>query len=97
MVSTYVYPQEIVTAAQKYPNHVDETPDERSLLLKLFKGRFNVAITDPDVMMFMAEKEGIGNISKLATITQKSLVIAFSNGAENKIKAELLEKILKKQ
>ncbi|MBF0572577.1 MAG: transporter substrate-binding domain-containing protein [Desulfamplus sp.] len=96
IVQTYVYPKLIDDAMKKYPNHADKAPDEVSLLKKLSSGRHPVAITDPNVMLYLAAKEGISNIEVIeGTAIKKELVIALRNDKENKKRIDLLEKILK--
>ncbi len=96
IIQTYVYPKEIDDAIKRYPEHVDKTPDEVSLVRKLSAGRHVVAITDPNVMLYLAAKEGISNIEHVKGIAiKKELVIALRNDKDNKMRIELLEKILK--
>jgi len=95
IVQTYVYPKVIDDAMHKYPDHVDRAPDEVSLLRKLSGGRHPVAITDPNVMLYLAAKEGISNVVAIDKIViKKELVLAFRDDAENKSRIELLKKIL---
>ncbi|BCS96555.1 ABC transporter [Desulfoluna limicola] len=94
VVKTYKYPSLISDAMEKYPDHVDGAPNEMSLLKKLSKGRHVVAITDPNVMMYLAEKEGINNIETIKVLMEKELVIAFRNDKENRKRLELLKKLL---
>lgn len=95
IVQTYVYPQDIQQAIQKYPQHVDYAPNETLLVKKLSAKRNDVALTDPSVMLYMAEKEGIDNIIVVTmSIEQKALVVAFRNDPENKRRIDLLERIL---
>ncbi|MBN2653188.1 MAG: transporter substrate-binding domain-containing protein [Spirochaetales bacterium] len=96
IVSTYEYPKEIADAMKKYPKNVDESPDEVSLLKKLSAGRFQVAITDPNVMMYLASREGISNIEVLVqVVVKKELVIALRNDPDNQARIEFLKKLLK--
>ncbi|MBF0229438.1 MAG: hypothetical protein HQK63_07590 [Desulfamplus sp.] len=96
IVGSYVYPKEIEDAMKKYPHHADKAPDEISLLKKLSGGRHLVAITDPNVMLYLATKEGIFNVELMKGISlKKELVIALRNDEENKKRIELLERILK--
>ncbi len=94
VVKTYTYPSLIRDAMAKYPHHVDGAPNEVSLLKKLSKGRHVVAITDPNVMMYLAEKEGINNIETVKVLMQKELVIAFRDDQENRKRLDLLKKLL---
>lgn len=63
----------------------------------LSQGRHPLAITDPNVMMFLAEKNGIHNVEPVQVFMKKELVMAFRNGEDNKARMQLLEKILKNQ
>lgn len=94
LVKTYVYPKEIQDAAEKYPNRVEGATSEVLMLKKLSKGRQDVAITDPDVIHFLADQEGISNIETIHIITQKELVLAFREGEDNAPRIKLLNKLL---
>lgn len=95
IVQTYVYPKVIDDAMKKYPDHVDKAPDEVSLLKKLSGGRHPVAITDPNVMLYLAAKEGVSNVVALDKIViKKELVIAFRDDEKNRSRIELLKKII---
>jgi len=97
IVSTYVYPKAVQEAMRAYPKHTDKSPNEVSLLKKLSIGRFQVALTDPNVMMYLAEKEGIYNVAPIEKIMEdKPLVISFRKGADNQKRIDFLKKILKK-
>jgi polar amino acid transport system substrate-binding protein len=94
VVRTYTYPKAIEDAMKKYPHNVDSTMSEVSLLKKLSSGRHPVAITDPNVMKYLAEKEGIANIELVKHITKKELVLALRDDADNKPRIALLKKLL---
>jgi len=94
VVRTYTYPKVIEDAMKKYPHNVDSTMSEVSLLKKLSSGRHPVAITDPGVMQYLADKEGISNIEFVKNITAKELVIALRDDADNKKRIQLLHKLL---
>lgn len=95
VVNTYIYPKEINDAMKKYPHHVEGATSEMSLLKKLAVGRGDVAITDPKVMLYLAEKEGISNIEIFSDIMKKELVVAFRDDEENRKRLQLLVKLLK--
>ncbi|MCP4345560.1 MAG: transporter substrate-binding domain-containing protein [Desulfobacterales bacterium] len=97
IVKTYVYPALITDAMKKYPEHADGAPDELSLLKKLSKGRHSVAITDPNVMMYLAGKNGIDNVEPAEVIMKKELVLAFRNDEDNRSRIDLLKKLLKEK
>jgi polar amino acid transport system substrate-binding protein len=94
VIRTYTYPKIIEDAMKKYPHNVDSTMSEMSLLKKLASGRHPVAITDPNVMQYLADKEGIANIEFVKHIVTKELVIALRNDADNKKRIQLLQKLL---
>jgi polar amino acid transport system substrate-binding protein len=97
IISTYVYPKSVQEGMKAYPKHVDKSADEISLLKKLSGGRFQVALTDPNVMMYLAGKEGISNVEPLKkNLEDKPLVISFRKGDDNQKRIDLLEKLLKK-
>lgn len=96
IVTTYVYPKSVEAAAKKYSSRTEKSKDEMTLLKKLSGGRFDVALTDPNVMMYLAGKEGISNIEPLDKIIEnKPLVISFRKGADNQKRIDLMEEILK--
>jgi len=96
VVGSYIYPKEISDAMRKHPQHVDAALNELMLLKKLFKGRDSAAITDPNVMFYLAEKEGISNIEIVSTIGKKELVLAFRDDEMNRDRLKVLERLLKK-
>ncbi len=96
LVSTYIYPEEIVRQADARPENVDPTPNEVALMKKLSAKRFKAAVTDPTVMLYLAEREGISNIKLLKTIGKKELVIAFRNTPKNLERLNLLVRLLNK-
>ncbi len=97
IISTYVYPASVQAAMKAYPKNTDKSSDELSLLKKLSGGRFQVALTDPNVMMYLAGQEGISNVEPLTKIlADKPLVISFRQGADNQKRIDLLKKLLDK-
>jgi len=97
VVSTYVYPEAISIAMKKYLKHTDGSQNEVALLKKLAAGRDEVAITDPNVMMYLAEKRGVSSIEAVKQVMQKELVVALRDDVENKKRIDLLNKLLKEQ
>lgn len=96
IVSTYVYPDAVVKAMKAYPQHVEKNADEMTMLKKLSGGRFDVALTDPNVMMYLAGQEGIGNVEPMTNILEnKPLVVSFRKGQDNDKRIRLLEELLK--
>jgi len=95
VVGSYIYPKEISDAMRKYPQHVDAALNELLLLKKLVKGRNNAAITDPNVMFYLAEKEGESNLEIVSSIGNKELVLAFRDDEMNRERVKVLERLLK--
>ena len=94
IVNTYTYAKVIDDAIKKYPDHVDEAPNDNSLLKKLSIGRHPVAIADPLVMMYLAEKNSIFNVETIQVIMDKELVLAFRDNEDNKDNINLLRKLV---
>jgi polar amino acid transport system substrate-binding protein len=95
IVRTYKYPKVIDDAIKKYPHHVETASNELSLLKKLLVGRGEVAITDPNVMQYLAQKEGAINIEIVSSIMKKELVLAFRDDEENRTRLKKLVSLLK--
>ena len=96
VVETYAYPKEFAEAMKKYPQNTDKAVDEATLLKKLSSGRDDVAITDPNVMNYLAAKSRISNIETVKIVTKKELVVAMRSDPENKKRIDLLNRLLKK-
>jgi polar amino acid transport system substrate-binding protein len=95
VVSTYIYPKVFVDAIKKYPNQIEQAPNEFSLLMKLSSDRSSAAITDPKVMLHLANKEGITDLEALF-IMKKELVMAFKDSEENRNRLKILTQLLMK-
>ncbi|GAA3915270.1 hypothetical protein [Litoribacillus peritrichatus] len=82
--------------AAKHSGQVIKVLDEESLLRMLSAQRFQVALTDPKVMKFNANKYKISDLTlnhlKLET---KSLGIAFLDTKKNRARIRQLEHFLK--
>ena len=94
IVISYIYPKVVNEAINKYPQHVDGSSNEIALLRKLSTGRDQVAITDPKVMLYLAQQQGINNVEVVEKIMNKALVVAFRDDEENKKRLTLLNKLL---
>ncbi len=95
LISNYVYPEAIVQQAHNAAETVDPTPNEMALLRKLSAGRIRAAITDPTVIFYLAEEEGIDNIKVLKVLSRSALVMAFKDSLENKERMRVLNMLLK--
>ena len=97
IIKTYVYPKSIEDAMKKYPHNIKKTVNEVSLVKMLSTKRIDVALTDPNVMVYNAKKNNINNVEILNNnLIKKALVISFRNDEENKRRIEWFKKILKK-
>lgn len=95
VIKTYVYPDAVNAAMAKYPQNVDNTPDEVSLLRKLSSHRIDIALTDPAVMQYLAQQEGVSNVvPDEKIIEEKPLVIAFREGADNQARIDKLNSLV---
>ncbi|WP_157619146.1 substrate-binding periplasmic protein [Psychromonas aquimarina] len=97
LVSTYTYPKAVFDMSIKHSENVEMAMNELLLLRKLAKGRTDAAITDPDVMFYLAEDEGISNIEIVKVIMEKELVIALKNNKETIKRIAILKKLLEPQ
>lgn len=95
LVRTYVYPEPIRALRMQWPEHVLLLPTEESLLKKLSRQHMTTAITDPHVMLYLAEAFNIDNVMLLKDIGSKPLVVAFRATTENLKKMELLNELLR--
>ncbi|WP_133297393.1 hypothetical protein [Motiliproteus coralliicola] len=94
MVSSYVYPEEIMQFTRGSEHNIVYAPNEISLLKMLVAGRQDFAITDPNAMIYLSERDGIGEIELVKTLLQKELVIAMRDGADNQHRIELINELL---
>ncbi|WP_421900989.1 hypothetical protein [Maridesulfovibrio sp.] len=95
LVPSYIYPGDVSKMAKRYPDKVDSTPNELSLVKKLSKKRFKAAISGPEVMRYIANKHGITNIVTLHSFPPKEMVLAFRDEPDNQARMVLFEKLLK--
>lgn len=95
LVNSYVYPAEIEAAKKTYPRSIDQSPDEMVLMKKLSSGRIDAALTDPAVMLYLAQQNKVSNIVIVKkTLEEKPLVVAVWNSAEHKQRLEQLNQLL---
>lgn len=96
-VETYVYAEEIQKQIMLNPANAISAPDEISLLKKLKNKRSDVVLTDPDIMAYLAKKEGIeGLVASSNIITKKPLVMAVKDTPENRKNLDALNAVLAK-
>ncbi|MGE4291555.1 MAG: hypothetical protein AB7E32_05020 [Desulfovibrio sp.] len=94
LVRTYVYPQPVPVLAEQWRRNVLLLPDEESLIKKLSRRHMTVAITDPQVMLYLAGILGIDNVRPLVELERKPLVVAFRASQENLRRGKLLNELL---
>lgn len=97
LIKSYTYPEEIEIVATRHKRNIDEAPDENSLVRKLIRGRFDLALTDPAVMKYYAHKNGLKNIVVLKEISPNPLVLAIRKSGNSDRIRKILTKALNKQ
>ncbi len=95
IVLGYIYPKEISDLIDKYHDNIHTIQNEESLMILLTKKRFDIAITDAEVMFFQADKNNINGIEIFKHIVKKELVISLRDDDQNRATIELLQQILK--
>lgn len=79
-VNSYVYPYNIQHQINQDQSQNPGSDNERDLTRILAAGRVDVAITDPNVMLYFAREIGVDNLEANPKIlTEKALVLAFPN------------------
>lgn len=94
LIRTYDYPENVARLAKKYPQNVTLLPSETSLLKKLARGHISAAITDSAVMQYLAERMALGNLSQLARLENKPLVLAFQDTPRNRQRRDMLNALI---
>ena len=94
IVSSYQYPPFIERVAANHPDNVTEAVSEVLLLKMLNAERFEVAITDPTVMMYLSEKYAIPPAEISKNLGRVPLVIALRNKPDNRERIRLIGEIL---
>lgn len=94
-VRSYVYPAELQRQIYQSYDPEDGAEDEHDLARVLDAGRVDVALTDPMVMMHVAEELSLTEIDGKAKILQQHpLVLALSKKEGYEEKRQLLNKLL---
>ncbi len=93
MVESYVYPEVINQFRDQRLSPNDLAQNEITLLRKLAVGRHQVAITDPKVMHYLAEAEGVTNIKTVHILMNKELVVALRDEPDNQEVIDQLREI----
>lgn len=97
LIKNYTYPEEIEKVAKRHKRNIDAAPDENSLVRKLIRGRCDLAITDPAVMKYYAQKNGLKNIVILKELSTNPLVLAIRKSEQSEHILKILTKALNKQ
>lgn len=90
LINTYVYAPMIEKLASRYSENIDYSSTEKILLKKLSVDRIEVAITDPNVMLYLADKHKIDNIQLVHNIGERPLVLAISKKIDYENKLDIL-------
>ena len=94
IVRTYAYPEFVTKAMKKHPSNIVPSPSEKALVKMLNAGRFDCAITDPNVMIYLANQQGYNNIVVDRALQSVPLVMALKKDQYTNHKLRLLEKLL---
>ncbi|GAA0781027.1 transporter substrate-binding domain-containing protein [Roseibium denhamense] len=94
-VSNYVYPEALQAEIDQRFAGDAGADTERDLVRMLAAGRVDVAITDPNVMLFLAEEMALGSIRAHSKVLfRKPLLVAFKDTPENRVRRDQLNKVL---
>ncbi len=94
-VNTYVYPHDIQIQINNVLGANPGAENERDLTRTLSAGRVDLAITDPNVMLYFARELGVDNLeANPKTIAEKALVLAMPNQPAFKARRDLLNKLI---
>lgn len=78
IVSAYQYPPFIERVAENHPDNVTEAVSEVLLLKMLNAERFEVAISDPTVMMYLSEKYAMPPVEVSKSLGLAPLLLRFA-------------------
>lgn len=93
IIRTYTYPKSIEELVRMHASNVTTTTSELMLFKMLISERFELAITDPLVLQYMAEKEGTFALETIHQIAKHPLVIAVNDIAANQSKLALINQM----
>lgn len=94
-VSNYVYPKDIQILIDRNKLFEAGCDNERDLTRKMAAGRLDLAITDPNVMLYFARELGIESLeANPKLITRKPLVLALPNQPASKARHQLLNELI---
>lgn len=94
LVQTYVYPSELWQSLIRHLDRVHYASTDQILMRKLSAGRDDIAITDPRVMNFYAQQEGVENVSLLKELGRLPLVLALKQNDAGRLKRIQLMRVI---
>ena len=95
VVNSYTYPANVHALMQQYAANTDSgATSDLSLLKMLVAKRFDLAITDPTVLQYLADKEGAGELKIIKLLPDLPLVIALRSAPDNQPRIELIKRLL---
>lgn len=98
IVKSYVYPRPFQALIERFPQSIDAAAtSELSLLKMLSMGRFHLAVTDPTVMEYLAQRNGIGEVRVAKMLFDAPLVIALRDQPDNQQNIVLIKRLLSAQ
>ncbi|MEL0167432.1 MAG: hypothetical protein VW877_04830 [Pseudomonadaceae bacterium] len=95
IVKSYIYPRALQVLLDGYPDSIDSgASSELSLLKMLTVSRFQLAITDPTVLQYLAEKDGTAEIQVVKMLQEAPLVLSMHDTSENQAYIALIKRLL---
>ncbi|MEW6991975.1 substrate-binding periplasmic protein [Colwelliaceae bacterium 6441] len=94
VVSSFTYPAIIEKVINSYAKNIVRVNTDGELLTKMNNQQIDLAITDPDVLNFLAKKQGVNPPQILTQFTDFPLVVALRKQADNNEKIRLLNEVL---
>lgn len=96
LVKSYVYPEKIFNAQNKFHKNIEYSSTDTTLVKKLIRKKSDVIITDSIVANYISKKYNLNELKVIpGSVIKKELVIAVSNNSYNRKKIELINKIFK--
>lgn len=94
-VSSYNYPDDVQAQFVAHPAKAHGAMTDLLLLKMLDSNRFDLAITDPLVIEYLAERHGINKPQVVHELSDQPLVVAVLDTPENKARLERLNGFLR--
>lgn len=98
LVNSYGYPAELRRLIETYPQNTYLSATSDQMLLKmLLAKRFELAITDPTVLQYLADRDGNGEIRIIKALPDLPLLIAMRNAPDTRQQIALTQRLLQRR